>query len=71
MAILEKFAKGEEISVNSFMENGQLKFFAISDRISYQDLPGGIIKEHHIPSKFDNEPLHSKIRNLVEAVNEK
>ncbi len=71
MVILEKFAGGEEISVNSFMENGQLKFFAISDRISYQDLPGGIIKEHHIPSKFDNEPLHSKIRNLVEAVNEK
>lgn len=69
--IVEEFADGKEISVNSFMENNELKFFVMSDRISYEDLPGGIIKEHHIPSDFDYDLLHHAVRELVEIVNKK
>ena len=67
-AIIEEFARGEEISINSFMYNGELAFYEISDRISYSEYPGGIIKEHHIPSKYDNKELREKLENLVKSV---
>lgn len=67
-AIIEEFAGGEEISINSFMYNGELAFYEISDRISYSEYPGGIIKEHHIPSKFDNKELREKLEDLMKAV---
>ena len=66
--ILEEFAGGEEISINAFMYKGKLAFYEMSDRISYDEYPGGIIKEHHIPSKYDNEELRAKLENLVEEV---
>ena len=69
--IVEEFATGEEISINSFMYNGELTFYEISDRISYSEYPGGIIKEHHIPSKFDNKELRKKLEALVKSVSEK
>ncbi len=66
--IVEEFAEGEEISINSFMYNGELAFYEISDRISYDEYPGGIIKKHFIPSKHDNPELRVKLENLVKAV---
>ncbi len=67
--IVEEYAGGDEISVNSFMSDGQLRFSIMSDRISYQDVPGGIIKEHHIPSIYDNEQMSAKVHQVVEDVN--
>lgn len=71
LLILEEYAGGEEISVNAFMYQDQLAFYVISDRISYDEFPGGIIKEHHIPSKYDNEEVRAKIEQLVKVVSEK
>ena len=67
--ILEEFAGGDEISVNSFMSDGKLRFSIMSDRISYQDVPGGIIKEHHIPSIYDTADMAAKVHQVVEDVN--
>ncbi len=69
--ILEEFADGEEISVNSFMYNNELVACIPSDRISYTEYPGGIIKEHHIPSKLVDEQCEKRIHELVENVNRK
>ncbi len=69
--ILEEFADGEEISVNSFMYNNELVVSIPSDRISYTEYPGGIIKEHHIPSKLVNAECEKRIFELVENVNRK
>lgn len=70
--IIEEFADGEEISVNSFMYNGKLAFYIASDRISYTEYPGGIIKKHVIPCTFIDEARDDKvIKNLVETVCEK
>lgn len=69
--ILEEYARGEEISVNAYMYNGELAFYVISDRISYDEYPGGIVKEHHIPSKYDNSEVREKIEELVKTVSEK
>ncbi len=67
--MLEELAEGEEISVNAFMLDGELEFAAISDRISYVDLPGGIIKEHYIPSKYAYSSTAEKILDIVQYVN--
>ena len=69
--ILEEFADGEEISVNSFMYNNELAVSIPSDRISYSEYPGGIIKEHHIPSKLVDAECEKRIFDLVENVNRK
>lgn len=68
--IIEEYVDGPEISVNSFMINGELKFALISDRISYKEYPGGIIKEHHLPSRIIDDVTEKKIYNLVNKVND-
>lgn len=69
--IIEEYISGPEISVNSFMYNGELKFSIVSDRISYSQYPGGIIKEHCIPSRIMGKKIENKINSLVKNVNEK
>lgn len=66
--ILEEMAIGPEISVNAFMQNGKLAFAMASDRISYDEYPGGIIKEHHIPSKVLSDQGQKRLAILVEEV---
>lgn len=53
--IIEKFIDGPEISVNGYMCDGKLRFAAVSDRIVFEDLPGGIIRKHCIPSIVSEE----------------
>lgn len=50
--IVEQFIEGKEISVNLYMHDGKIIYSLISDRISFSDLPGGIIKEHRVPSQY-------------------
>lgn len=69
--ILEEFADGEEISVNSFVYHGELAFYMVSDRISYDEYPGGIIKKHVIPSEIVTEKIEDDIKELVTNVHEK
>lgn len=65
--ILEPFIDGDEISVNLFLEDGSIKFYLISDRKVWNEYPGGLIKEHTMPSKYEADfEVIKKIRNLVE-----
>ena len=67
--ILESYIDGEEISVNVFLENEEIKFYLISDRKVWDEYPGGIIREHIIPSKYETDPdVCRRIRMLVENV---
>ena len=50
--IIETFVEGPEISVNSYLQDGRLKFAMISDRLSFDEYPGGIIAGHRIPSQY-------------------
>lgn len=64
--IVEKLIEGSEISVNAYMNKGRIMFFLMSDRISFSEFPGGIIKEHVIPSKYENnQKTKSLVINLV------
>src|SRR5699024_7841846 len=67
--MLEEYINGPEISVNSFVENGKLKFAIVSDRISYDEYPGGIIKAHYIPSRLVDKHSEEVIFNLIDKVN--
>ena len=67
--ILEKYISGREVSVNAYIKDGEVIFSMLSDRESFSELPGGIIKAHHLPSVFENTKTHTEITELVaEAV---
>lgn len=63
--IIEKFVSGDEVSVNAYIKDGKVIFSIISDRESFENLPGGIIKAHHLPSMYENTPTAEKISELV------
>lgn len=49
--ILERYVEGPEISINAFVEDSKIVFALPSDRYSFENLPGGIIKEHGLPCR--------------------
>lgn len=63
--ILEKHISGNEVSVNAYVKDGEIIFSMLSDRESFANLPGGIIKAHHLPSVFEKTKTHEKINMLV------
>lgn len=65
--ILEAFLPGEEISVNGYMKDGKMIFGIVSDRISFSEYPGGIIKEHVLPSKLSQEHQEKALKISAEA----
>lgn len=69
--ILETFISGPEISVNTYSAGGKLIFAIVSDRIVFDEFPGGIIKEHLIPSEFAGEETQKKAVDLAGRVIEK
>ena len=50
--IIESFLEGPEVSLNGYMKDGEMIFALVSDRISFDEYPGGIIKEHVLPSEL-------------------
>lgn len=67
--IIEKFIDGPEISVNAFMVNGKIEFSLVSDRIVFDEFPGGIIKEHLVPTQYTDSV--EEVEDLVQRVAEK
>lgn len=63
--ILEKYIDGPEISVNAFVDNSELAYCLVSDRIVFDEFPGGIIKEHIMPTSFASEEVVKKTEDLV------
>ena len=63
--IIEKYVSGDEVSVNAYVKDGKVVFGIISDRESFKNFPGGIIKAHHLPSMYQNTTSGEKINELV------
>ena len=59
--IIESFVDGPEISVNAYIQDGKLKFGLVSDRITFDEYPGGIIKRHLLPSVLDEKVQQAAI----------
>lgn len=66
--IIEEFIDGPEVSVNAYMQDGHMKFGIVSDRYAFDEYPGGIIKEHRIPSSFADAETRKKTLELANRV---
>ncbi|WP_045415468.1 ATP-grasp domain-containing protein [Vibrio owensii] len=69
--IAEKKIEGEEISVNAYVVDGELKFFLPSGRVSWAMFDGGIIHKHILPSALStlaNENVKALVLDTVQAL---
>lgn len=69
--IVEKFVNGPEVSVNAYFQNGKMKFALVSDRYAFDEYPGGIIKEHVVPSSFAKGEVREQTIDLAERIAKK
>ena len=69
--IIEEFIDGKEVSVNAYFQGGKLKFALVSDRYAFDEYPGGIIKEHRVPSSFAGKEEQQRCVDLTKRVAER
>lgn len=62
--ILEEFISGKEVSANLFFRDGKMLYAFISDRMTYEELDGGLVKSHIFPTKM-NEALQARALQLA------
>ena len=65
-AILEEKIVGQEISVNGYMVNREMKFFLPSDREAWPQFDGGIIHKHFLPASLSEGAVFN-VKRLVKA----
>ena len=70
--IIEEYIEGLEVSVNAYLCNGNIVFFAVSDRITWDQYPGGLIHKHLYPSRLiaieEMEPVLTLVSDTVETL---
>lgn len=66
--IIEEYIEGNEISVNAYAVDGKTAFSVISDRFSYSEYPGGIIKAHCLPSSVGDKTKQLTDRLVSQAI---
>lgn len=65
--ILEEYADGSEVSANTYVVDGKVRFTEVTDRAVFEDYPGGIVREHRIPSSASAAEQQA-VRDLVGRV---
>lgn len=66
--ILEEFISGSEVSANIFLKDGRILYSFISDRKTYEELDGGLVKSHIFPTRMSNELQSRALHLIVETV---
>ncbi|MCK4664390.1 MAG: ATP-grasp domain-containing protein [Bacteroidales bacterium] len=66
--IVENFINGPELSINVYVVDGTIVFIQTTDRLVFKNYPGGLVKEHRIPSVFISNEMELKILDLVKFV---
>ncbi len=66
--VIEEFIAGDEISVNAYLYNGDLISSSLSDRLVYEQYPGGIPREHLVPSRYENDVILGKVESLIAEI---
>lgn len=62
--LIEEFIRGKEVSANLFFKDGKMLYAFISDRGTYEELDGGLVKSHIFPTKM-NEALQERALKLA------
>jgi biotin carboxylase len=67
--IIEEFLEGPEISVNTFVLNGETVFCEVSDRLVVEEFPGGIPRGHIYPAVHCPPATRREAQRLTEQCN--
>ncbi|MEW6285725.1 MAG: ATP-grasp domain-containing protein [Chloroflexota bacterium] len=67
--IIEEFLEGPEISVNTFVVNGETVFNEVSDRLVVEGYTGGLPRGHIYPSVHCPENVRREVRKLTSLCN--
>lgn len=69
-AIIEEYVDGFEISLNLYVVDGVITFQFITERISFTEFPGGIIKKHIFPvtQKLDEEKISEMSDSVIQTL---
>jgi|SRR5690554_501435 len=70
-AIIEEYIEGFEISINLYILNGEIELLFVTERISFNEYPGGIIKSHIYPctKKIDKDKLLEMSKEVINILN--
>lgn len=63
--VVEQYIDGPEVSVNGYMANGVLRYFAVSDRDTWPEYTG-LIHRHVVPGRSFPASVTEKIRRVLE-----
>jgi phosphoribosylamine-glycine ligase len=69
--IIEEFLDGPEVSVNTFVKNGETVFSEVSDRLVMEGYPGGIPRGHIYPAMHCSDATLIEVKKLAEDCNRK
>lgn len=67
--IIEEFLEGPEVSVNTFVVNGETVFNEVSDRLVVEGYTGGIPRGHIYPSVHCPETVRREVQALTASCN--
>lgn len=67
--IIEEFLEGPEVSVNTFVMDGETVFSEVSDRLVVEGYAGGLPRGHIYPSVHCSEATVAETKRLVEICN--
>ncbi len=67
--IIEEFLEGPEVSVNTFVVNGETVFNEVSDRLVVEGYAGGIPRGHIYPSVYCPEDVRREVQKLTIVCN--
>lgn len=67
--IIEEFLEGPEVSVNTFVVNGETVFNEVSDRLVVEGYAGGIPRGHIYPSVHCPETVRREVQALTASCN--
>lgn len=66
--VIETALFGSEVSVNTYSIANKPVAYFISDRLSWQQFDGGLVRRHVVPSKFVGTEIEDKIVDLVNSI---
>jgi len=69
--IIEEYVNGPEYSVNVYLIDRRIELWQVSERITFAEYPGGLVKAHRLPPQLMNQDQHDKLWNLVSSTVEK
>jgi biotin carboxylase len=64
LVIVEQYISGQELSVNGYIVDGEIKYLIPSDRDTWEQYTG-LIHKHIVPSKNINKYIEDKVSNII------